>query len=60
MWLTILVALLGGGPAVGPGAQAEVRPDVGEPRVFVFASPGGVDLKAFVFSSNRDTSAEPR
>ena len=56
----LLVALVGCGHAVESGVQAEVRPDVGEPRVFVFASPGGVDLKAFVFSSNWDSAGEPR
>ena len=56
----LLVTVVACSHAVEPGVQAQVPPLVGEPRVFVFASPGGVDLKAFVFSSNRDSAGEPR
>lgn len=48
----LLVAVVGCSHALVSGAQATAASVVGEPRVFVYASPGGVDLKAFVFSSN--------
>jgi len=55
----LLVALIGCSSAVS-GVEVQAPRIVGEPRVFVFASPGGVDLKAYVFSSNGDSSGEPR
>lgn len=56
----LLVVVVGCSQSVESGLTAQARPVVGEPRVFVFASPGGVDLKAFVFSSNSDRSGELR
>jgi acetyl esterase/lipase len=35
-------------------------PSVGEPQTYVFASFGGIDLKAYVFSPTADGAGEPR
>jgi acetyl esterase/lipase len=41
-------------------ARAQVTPSVAEPRKYVFASIGGDDLEAYVFSAAAEGTGEPR
>jgi len=56
----IKIALTKLGKAKASIVGAQVKPSVGEPQAHVFASPGGVDLKAYVFSPVADDGRVPR
>src|SRR6187455_156413 len=56
--LSILTLVLLGSPSAGLPAE-ETRP-VGEPAVHVFKAPGGVELKAYVFSPPLQKGSAPR
>jgi acetyl esterase/lipase len=55
-----LAAIIGCSLSVASGEPAQEVPAVGEPRAYVFAAPGGTELKAYVYSSNGYSSPEPR
>jgi acetyl esterase/lipase len=56
----LLVTMISCCLSVASVTRAQVTPGVGEPRTYVFASVGGVDLKAYVFSPAAGPTAEPR
>jgi acetyl esterase len=56
----LVVTIIGGCLSVASVAGAQVAPKVGEPREHVFASVGGVDLKAYVFSPASDGADQLR
>jgi acetyl esterase len=55
-----VVTIVSGCLLMASVAGAQVTPRAGEPRTHVFASVGGVDLKAYVFSPTADGTGEPR